>query len=127
MSGNMQQTYNDLQENRKMLSKLISSLQKANRKLAKAEEEYRRAMTKWCFILKEEGYEGEIDGEHVEVGPVAWTVTTTLARGIPEVSELRLERDTLQGEKDAIQEKVYQVKIEIRLLENEMKAIRKGE
>ena len=123
----MQQTYNQLQDNRQLLSKLISSLQKVNRKLAAAEEDYRRSMTKWIFLLKQKGYTGKLDGEKIEVGPCAWTVSNDLARGIPEVAELRMERDTLEGEKDAILQKIYQVKIELRLLEEEMASIQKGE
>lgn len=122
----MQDTYNQLEDERDMLRNLIKSLQVYNRKLAKAEYEYRKALTKTCFLLKTEGYEGEIDGEYKEVGKVAWTVTTTLARGIPEVAEKRQERDTLEGEIEAIKQKIYQTKTEIRLLENEMESIQRG-
>jgi len=123
----MQDLHNTLTEERDLLKKLIKSLQTYNRKLAEAEFEYRKALTSTCFLLKTEGYSGEIDGEYREVGETAWTVTTTLARGIPEVAEKRLERDTVEGEKEAIQQKIFQVKIEINLLETEMEAIRRGE
>lgn len=125
--ASMQDSYNQLQEERDMLRKLISSLQKANRKLAEAEQAYREAFTKTCLKLKVNGYEGGIEGEYTETGPVAWTVTPKLARGIPEVAELRRERDTLEGEVDAIRQKIYQTKIEIRLLENEIENIQRGE
>ena len=127
MYDSMQDSYNQLKENRELLKKLIKSLQTHNRKLAQAEFEYRKTLTSTCFMLKSEGYEGEIDGEHREVGETAWTVTTTLARGIPEVAEKRLERDTVEGEKEAIKQKIYQTKIEIDLLTKEMEAIRRGE
>jgi len=123
----MQDTYNQLTDEREMLRNLIKSLQVYNRKLAKAEFEYRKTLTRVCFQLKEKGYKGEIDGEYTEVGKTAWTVTTTLARGIPEVADKRFERDTVQGEIDAIREKIYQTKIEIRLLEGEMESIQRGE
>lgn len=123
----MQDTYNQLQEERDMLRKLIKSLQKYNRKLAEAEQEYREMFTKTCLKLKVDGYEGEINGEWTQTEPVAWTVTKQLARGIPEVAELRRERDTVKGEVEAIQQKIYQTKIEIRLLEGEMESIQKGE
>ena len=123
----MQDTYVQLQDEREMLRKLIKSLQQLNRKLADAEQQYREALTKYCLRLKVNGYEGEIDGEYMQTEPVAWTVTQDLARGIPEVAELRMKRDTVQGEVEAVQQKIYQTKIEIRLLEAEMEAIRKGE
>lgn len=123
----MQNTQNQLTDERDMLRRLIKAMQQLNRKLAEAEFEYRKAMTKYCFILKTKGYEGEIDGEEIKVGKCAWTVTTDLARGIPEVAEKRMERDTLRGEVEAIQQKIYQTKIEIRLLENEMESIQRGE
>ena len=123
----MQDTYVQLQEERELLSKLIKSLQQYNRKLAKAEQDYREEFTKKCLELKVNGYEGDIDGEYINTEPVAWTVTKDLARGIPEVAEKRMERDSLQGEVDAIKQKIYQTKIEIRLLESEMESIQKGE
>ena len=120
----MQDTYNDLQAERDMLKKLIKSLQKYNRKLAEAEQKYRKAYAKECIRIKLNGVEGE-DGETTE--PVAWTMTPEIARGLPEVAQLRYERDLAKGEIEAIKQKIYQTKIEIRLLEGEMEAIRKGE
>ena len=123
----MQDTYNQLTNNRKRLLDLISKLKKVGDKLAKAEYEYKIKLTLTCFKLKQQGYCGEINGEHVEVEPTAWTVTTTLARGIPEVADARLERDTLEGEKEAIMQDIYRVKLELGILEKEMEAIRKGD
>jgi len=123
----MQELYNQLTEERELLKRLIKSLQTYNRKLAQAEAEYRQKLTETIFKLKVLGYQGKIDGEMHDTEPVAWTVAPKLARGIPEVAELRLERDTLEGEVDAIRQKIYQTKIEIDLLQKEMEAIRRGE
>ena len=119
----MQDTYNELTENRELLSKLIKSLQTINRNLAQAEFEYRKQYSSTSIRIKLDG----VKKGDKKTGPVAWTKTGDIARGLPEVAKLRLERDTLQGEKEAIMQKIYQTKIEIDLLQKEMEAISKGE
>lgn len=119
----MQDTYNDLKTERSMLKKLIKSLQKINRKLATAEQNYRMAFSKECIRIKLDG----VEGESGKTEPVAWTMTPQIARGLPQVANLRYERDVLTGEKEAIMQKIYQTKIEIDLLQKEMEAISKGE
>ena len=117
-------TYQDLQAERKMLKKLIKSLQQNNRKLAEAEQNYRMAYSKECIRIKLDGVEGE-NGE--KTSPVAWTKTGEIARGLDNVAELRYKRDLLKGEVEAIMQKIYQTKIEIDLLQKEMESIQKGE
>ena len=124
MDASMQDTYNDLKAERSMLKKLINSLQKCNRNLAEAEQNYRLAYSKECIRIKLEGVEGE-NGK--KTSPVAWTMTPDIARGLPEVSKRRYERDLLKGEVEAIMQKIYQTKIEINLLQKEMESIQKGE
>ena len=123
MDASMQDTYNDLKDERSMLKKLINSLQKCNRKLAEAEQNYRMAYSKECIRIKLDGAKGE----HGKTEPVAWTMTPTIARGLPGVANLRYERDLLKGEVEAIMQKIYQTKIEIDLLQKEMEAISRGE
>ena len=120
----MQDTYNSLTAERKMLKKLIKSLQKNNRKLADAEQKYRMAYTSECIKIKLDGVEGE---KGKKTSPVAWTMTSEIARGLPQVASLRYDRDLVKGEIDAIMQKIYQTKIEIDLLQKEMESIRKGE
>ena len=124
MDISMQDTYNSLQLEREMLKKLIKSLQHYNRKLADAEQKYRLAYSQTCIRIKIDGVKGE--GEK-KTSPVAWTMTSEIARGLPEVASLRYERDLCQGEKEAIMQKIYQTKIEIDLLQKETEAIQKGE
>lgn len=119
----MQDTYNSLKAERTMLKKLIKSLQVNNRKLADAEQKYRLAYTTECVRIK-------LNGVEIEEGitdPVAWTMTASIARGLPLVANLRYERDLIKGEIEAIMQKIYQTKIEIDLLQKEMEAISKGE
>lgn len=119
-----QDTYSSLETERKMLKRLIGSLQKVNRKLAQAEYNYKVAFSIECVKAKLYGVEDE---EGVKTDPVAWTMTATIVRGLPEVAKLRYERDILRGEQEAVMQKIYQTKKEIDLLSNEMEAIQKGE
>jgi hypothetical protein len=119
----MQNTYVELQEQRKLLSKCIDYMKTASRKLGQAEYQYRLALTKSMLTLKIAGYEGE-EGK---TEPCAWTMVGEIARGLPEVAELRLKRDLLRGDLEAAQQKVMQVKIEINLLQKETEMIAKGE
>ena len=123
----MQDTYNELQEKREKLTDLIHYLRVNNKKLAKAERDYRMELSKTILQLNTEGYKGEIDGKEYDTSNVAWTSTWNLARGLPEVAELRYERDIAEGEREATMQKIYQVKKDIDHLMEEMKAIRKGE
>ena len=123
MSYSMQDTYNALKAERQMLKKLISTLQQYNRKLAEVEHNYRVAFTKSCVEIKLNGVETEAG----KTDQVAWTMTSDIAKGLPEVAKLRYERDVLKGEIEAILQKIYQTKIEIDLLQKEMEAIAKGE
>ena len=123
MYDSMQDLHNTLTEERDLLKKLIKSLQECNRRLADAEQTYRRRYTEACIRIKLDG----IEGKKGKTEPVAWTMTGELARGIQGVASARHERDVLKGEKEAILQKIYQTKIEIDLLTKEMEAIRRGE
>lgn len=119
----MQTAYVQLQEQRKLLSDCIDYMKNVNRKLGMAEYQYRLALTKAEVILKINGYEGP-EG-HTE--PVAWTMAGEIARGLPDVAKLRLQRDLLKGDLEAAIQKIYQCKLEIGLLEKEVEMIAKGE
>jgi len=57
---------------------------------------------------------------HVE-DSVAWTSCYTLAQGEETVSKLRLDRDIKKSDYDVCREKINACKLEIRLLEEEIK------
>ena len=123
MDVSMQDTQNQLVDNRELLNALIKSLQVGNRKLAKAEHDYRLAYAKECIKIKIDGAEGEKG----KTDPVAWTMTPTIARGNKEVASCRYERDIMQGEVEAIMQKIYAVKLEINILQKELEAITYGQ
>lgn len=119
----MQDVYTQLKDQRELLTKCIEYLKDRNRNLAKAEYDYRLALTKECLKLKIEGYEGELG----KTEQVAWTKADLIAKGMDHVAELRLKRDLAKGDVEATMQKIYAVKIEIGILERDMEAIRKGE
>ena len=119
----MQDLQKELYSQRKLLTECISYMKKVSRKLGKAEYDYRLALTKAEIALKVNGYEGE----YGKTESCAWTMVGEIARGLPEVAELRLQRDLLKGDLEATMQKIYQCKIEIDLLQREIEAMRKGE
>lgn len=119
--------FNELGKQRQLLKKLIKSLQENNRRLARAERAYREQLSIKMLELKVDGYTGQLGDRQVSTEPVAWTKTAELARGLPEVAELREERDILKGEKEATMQKIYETKMHLGYLEAELEAIRKGD
>ena len=120
-------TYQELQEEKELLDKLIHYLRNNNKKLAQAEHDYRLALSKKILELHTRGYVGEIKGETIDTDSVAWSSCSLLARGLPEVAAMRLDRDIKKGEKNATQEKIYQTKRNMDILSNELNQIAKGE
>ena len=118
----MQDLINESRKNRDLLSECITSLKENNRKLAYTERNYRKALTTESLRLKILGYEGELG----KTEPVAWTKADTIAMGLPEVAELRLQRDIARGDVDTLLQKIYQIKIELDIIQSDMAAMRKG-
>ena len=127
MDTNMSDLYVAIKEDRKLLSELIDKLKNINRKLAKAERQYKEEFTKSVLILNVEGYKGKINGKEYDTEGIAWTASTQIARGLPKVAEKRQTRDILKGDKEAVMQKIYQVKMEINSAEKEMEAISRCE
>lgn len=118
----MQGLIRDSTKNRKLLNECIDSLKILNRKLAHAERDYRVALTQESLRLKIMGYEGDLG----KTEPVAWSKADTIAMGLPAVAELRLQRDLASGDVNTIMQKIYQIKIELDIIQSDMEAMRKG-
>lgn len=111
MPDSGQDLVNALREQRILLMDCVNAMKKKGRALSRAEYEYRVAYRKEVFRLHEE------DG-------TAWTACTDLAKGDDthfKVAEKRFKRDSLQSDYDVIQEKINAVKLEIRLIESEIR------
>ncbi len=83
--------------------------------LANAECHYRIELSKAMAIAMVEG----IPQLSIEK-KVAATVTYDLCRGIPEIAKLRQERDVAKILMETVQEKVYALKIRIKIVEQDI-------
>jgi len=102
-----------MSETRKLLNDCLIFYKNNGRQLADAEMKYRIALRKEVFRLRQE------DG-------VAWTACYDLARGQEDVAKLRFERDIRKSDYECCYEKILQLKIELRIIENELTAERQG-
>jgi len=116
----------DLMEQRQDLIELLTeciAYKKDNgRLLAKAEYEYKKARTLLMAKMMLDGYETK----HGKTKPIAATAVYNMAQGDPEVAKLKLERDYRQSDADVTQEKIYQLKLQINIIEDDLKNIRRG-
>lgn len=97
-----------LREQRALLIDTVQAMKVIGRQLAQATKDYKIALRKEILRLRVE------DG-------VAWTACYDLALGEEEIAELRFKRDIRQSDYDVCIEKINSVKLEIRLLEGEIK------
>lgn len=98
--------YNELQDKVKKLSLSLKELRKSGTAYAEAERNYK-------VKLRQEVLKMRADGE--AIGIISLT-----CYGIPEVAELRLNRDIAEAVYKANTEAINTLKLQIRLLENQM-------
>lgn len=108
MPDSGQDLINALREQRRLLIDTVQAMKVIGRQLAQATKEYKIALRKEILRL------------HVSDG-VAWTACYDLALGEDTVAELRFKRDIRQSDYDVCIEKINSVKLEIRLLEGEIR------
>lgn len=110
-----QDAYNLLCDARQALGESVERWRRFGIDLAAADGAYRIAYTK------------EVTRLH-DLHGVAWTAATEMARGDDvSVSELRCKRDVLQVQYNAEQERINWLKLEVRVLEGEVKSIQYGQ
>ena len=109
----MQDLMQAMSDTRKQLNECLIFYKNNGRQLAYAEQQYRIAYRKEVFRLHEEG-------------SVAWTACSDLAKGSEDVAKLRYERDIRKSDYECCYEKILQLKIELRIIENEISAERQG-
>ncbi|MCX8129755.1 MAG: hypothetical protein N3I35_06615 [Clostridia bacterium] len=97
-----------LRQQRTLLIDCVDAMKVVGRMLAQATRDYKVALRKEILRL------------HVE-DKVAWTACYDLALGEEKVAELRFNRDIKQSDYDVCQEKIAQIKLEIKILEGEIK------
>jgi len=118
----MQDLYEQRNDLLKLLTECISYKKTNGRKLAEAEYEYKKARTLLMARMMVAGYEIE----NSVTKPIAATAVYNLAQGDPDVAKLKLARDLCQSDADVTQEKIYQLKLQINIIEEDLRNIRKG-
>lgn len=109
----MQDLIIESEELRKQLNNNIDELKIVGYKKAKAEYDYRVALSKEIMVRRDQGL------------PV--TIINDVVRGKEEIAKLKLQRDYKETLYDAAKQKIYATKIELEIVENQLQAERKGE
>ena len=108
----MQDLYNGIGENIAKLRKAIDKRYRVSIKRARAEYEYRA-------LLGREMANQRCNG-------MAATALYEYCRGLDKIADLRCKRDIEQAKEDYLTEMIYYYKTEIRIAENQIKAIQQG-
>lgn len=98
--------YEELKEKTKQLDTLVSDSKKLGRKRAQKEKEYKILLRQECLKLRE---------KDMAIGMIEKT-----CYGIPEVADARFARDIADVLYTANQEAINSVKLELRLIENQI-------
>ncbi len=109
----MQDLMIEMGDLRNTLSIAITELKRRGRDKAKAEQDYRVALAKEMLIQRDAGQ------------PV--TIIGDICRGKAEIAKLKFERDFAETLYTTCMQKIYQCKIEMGIIENQINAERKGE
>lgn len=109
----MQDLVIESNELRKQLNENIEDLKKTGLSKAKAEYNYRVALSKEIMIQRSNG---------IPVG-----IISDICRGNQDIAKLKFQRDYTETLYDAAKQKIYATKIELQIVENQIEATRKGE
>lgn len=109
----MQDLLVEINYHRKTLRDAIGQLRARGRKKAEAERDYRIALAKEILMQREKG--------------IAVTIISDICRGNVKIATLKMERDIAETLYESAMQAIYQNKLEISIIENQMKAERRGE
>ena len=98
--------YNEIQQKIRELEISIRSLRKTGQKYAEAERDYKILLRQEVLKMRDEGQ--------------AIGVITLTCYGIPSVAEARFKRDIAESIYKANQEAISTIKLQIRVLENQI-------
>lgn len=119
----MQELMEEREAIRKELNEAVMARKEKGRQKAFAEVNYKRCRTLHMHRIMIDGYETETIGK---TKPIAATAAYDFAQGIPEVAKYKLERDVLEAELDSLTEIINIKKLELRIVEADINAIRSG-
>lgn len=109
----MQDLIIEIQKLRNTLTLAVNKLRERGTKKAEAEKAYRIALA--TEILKHRD------------NKVPVTIINDICRGDKDIAELKFKRDVAETLYKTAEEKINATKLEIRIVENQLNAIRKGE
>ena len=109
----MQDLYIEMKEKRKELNLAIEKARQRGQEMAIAEKEYRIALAKEILI------------ERNDKTPV--TIINDVCKGKENIAELKFKRDTAEVLYKSANERIQATKLEMRIIENQMEAERRGE
>lgn len=98
--------WQEIMDEQRLLDRAVRELKPRGKKLAQAEHDYRVALSKRLLILRAEGN--------------AVTHLADIAKGEPEIAELRLQRDIAESLYQSAQESINVQKLKIRILEGQL-------
>lgn len=102
----MNDLYTEIQEKTKLLEASLKELRKSGTTYAQAEKDYKILLRQECLKLRDDG---------MAIGMIDKT-----CYGIPSVAEARFKRDVAQTIYTANQEAINTLKLQLRLLENQL-------
>jgi len=118
----MQEMYEQRKELIENLNKSIFKKQKLSKIYADAEYKYKTARTRLMAKMMIIGYETNYGATK----PIAATAVYNLAQGDEEIGKLKRVRDLAQYEMDVVQENIYAIKLQINVIEEDLKNIRRA-
>lgn len=98
--------WEEIQQKTRQLDYCIKELRKSGTAYAEAERAYKIKLREVCLRLK---------GEGMAIGMISLT-----CYGVPEIAELRFERDVAETVYKANQEAINSIKLQLRLLDNQV-------
>lgn len=108
----MQDLINELNHHRQSLNYAIKELGVRGQAKAKAERDYRVALAKKMLELREKG--------------TAVTIISDLCRGDEEIARLKMERDIAESLYESNMQAIYNYKLNIDIIQNQINAAHKG-
>lgn len=109
----MQELITEVKELRKQLNDSVNELKKVGYNKAKSEYNYRIALAKEILIQRSQGT------------PV--TIINDIVKGNENIASLKLKRDSYETLYEATKEKIQATKLELRIIDNQLQAERRGE
>jgi|GEM_PF-5244412 len=118
----MEELYSKRKQLIEDLNKSIVKKQELGKIYATAEYKYKSERTKLMAKMMILGYETE----NGLTKPIAATAVYNMAQGDKEVAKLKYTRDLAMYEMDVVQENIYAIKLQINVIEEDLKNIRRG-